>query len=173
MADMVEKYIDNWRKEQAALSDEQRRQAEVSWENLELRTQDHFTADKWTDAEMKKFVQGQHTLEPDTTTATVSGMDGVVFHVPKDFGSRRKELTMADLRRDCFPKEYTWWTRQPDDPPQEDKFRDLLSEVMPKKSESAICFDKEADLPSVLDDVSARIYYYAGNTLPKSYFEET
>ena len=214
-------------------ADGQRRQAEVSWENLKLRTQDHFTADKWTDDERKKFVQGQQTLEPvktelrcvngpccgkkvdvgeaerwanvlvsndqynkfytytvdgssdefclvyteeanpDTTTATVSGMDGAVFHVPKDFGSRRKELTMDDLRRDCFPKEYTWWTRQPDDPPQEDKFRDLLSEVMPKKSDAAIAIDSVGlpEPPDVkhhdVEDVTSGLYE-AGTTKPKN-----
>jgi hypothetical protein len=220
-------------------ADEQRRQAEVSWENLKLRTQDHFTADTFTDAERKKLVQGQQILgllktelecvdgpccgvrvdadkagrwtlvlvkngrsnkfytytvdgssdelclvytgeeRPDTTTATVSGVDGVVFHVPKDFGSRRKELTMDDLRRDCFPKEYTWWTRQPDDPPQEDKFRDLLSEVMPKRSDGAIAFDNvfegaacsEPFQPDVkhhdVEDVTSGLYE-AGTTKPKN-----
>jgi DNA-directed RNA polymerase subunit M/transcription elongation factor TFIIS len=67
----------------------------------------------------------------------------------------KKELTMADIRRDCFPDEYTWYTRQPNDPPQEDKFKDTLAKVMPVKSINAQVFDhcEERDCLSLLSGV--------------------
>lgn len=59
---------------------------------------------------------------------------------PHLVGPPAPTLTMADLRRDCFPASYTWWLQQPEKvpvtPPPESKeaalFR-LLSKIMPKK----------------------------------------
>ena len=44
-----------------------------------------------------------------------------------------RELTMEDLRRDCFPAEYTWHTRQPEKEPVVEKdppIRDLVAKII-------------------------------------------
>ena len=63
--------------------------------------------------------------------ATVDGLPGITFEVPPDFGSP-KELTMSDLRRDCFPKSYTWWTEQPEKVKVIDSFEEKVGTLVGK-----------------------------------------
>jgi len=44
-----------------------------------------------------------------------------------------RELTMEDLRRDCFPAEYTWHTKQPEKEPvvkKDPPIRDLVAKII-------------------------------------------
>lgn len=65
-------------------------------------------------------------------------LEGPAPTLNKSIRRTAKELTLADIRRDCFPKSYTWWTEQPEKievvDPRYDKVRGLVDKVLGKEA---------------------------------------